>query len=74
MIISNNTSATRGQVVSKVDIHIHTTCGLEFEVVDPVNGSLARLDWDEDHEEEGLAFVRRVIEKKGLTVDQVVWS
>jgi hypothetical protein len=39
-----------------------------------VNGSLARLDWDEDHEEEGLAFVRRVIEKKGLTVDQVVWS
>lgn len=67
-----------------VDLVSHTTCGLEFEIVDAVTGeSLSgRIFWasdddlEEDDELEGRGWerFRKEIAKRGWTLHDQVWS
>jgi hypothetical protein len=71
-------------MTKQVDIIAHTTCGLEFEIVDAeTQESLTgRAYWcsDEDMEEDdeiesrGWSYARKVAAKNGWEVREVVWS
>lgn len=75
-----NTATTTKQV----DLIGHTTCGLEFEIVDVATGKSItdRMYWcsDEDMEEDeeiesrGWDHFRKKIELKGWTLREIVWS
>ena len=68
----------------QVDLIVHTTCGLSFEVVDVATGKSItdRIDWcsDEDMEEDeeiesrGWEHFRKKIATKGWTIREEVWS
>ena len=77
----NTTTTTAKQV----DLVVHTTCGIEFEVIDvATNKSLTdgRVYWcsDEDIEEDeeiesrGWNHFRKRIAKQGWAIRQEVWS
>jgi phosphate-selective porin len=67
-----------------VDLVVHTTCGLEFEIIDADSGMslTGRRFWctdedleeDEELESEGWEKYRALIAKKGWTLRDEVWS
>lgn len=71
-------------MTKEVNLIGHTTCGLEFEIVDAVTGTSlsGRIFWasDEDLEEDdelegrGWERYRKMIENKGWTLKEIVWS
>jgi hypothetical protein len=68
----------------EVDLIIHTTCGLAFEVVDAKDDRSisGRVNWctdeemeeDEEIEERGWEHFRKKIAAQGWTIREEVWS
>lgn len=64
----------------EVRLTIHTTSGIEFEVTDASTGELLveRDYWcdegDEDGEEQGWAYFRRLCERRGWLLTVESWS
>jgi hypothetical protein len=68
-----------------VELWVHTTCGIEFEIINvETKKSLSggRVFWcsdedleeDEDLESRGWEYFRKKIEEKGWTLCEEVWS
>jgi hypothetical protein len=72
------------ETTKQVNLIGHTSCGLEFEIVDAVTGKslTGRMFWctDEDMEEDdeiesrGWEHFRKKIENKGWAIREIVWS
>lgn len=68
----------------QVDLIGHTTCGLEFEIVDAATNKSIRgrefwcsdedIEEDEDIESSGWEFYRMFIRSKGWALRNEVWS
>ena len=77
--MTTTTTTTR-----KVILRVHTTCGIEFEVLDAVTGKTIsdRIFWasDEDLEEDeelesnGWEYFRKKIAKNGWEIECEEWS
>jgi hypothetical protein len=75
----NNTTATR-----KVILRIHTTCGIDFEILDAVTEKSItdRMFWasdediedDEELESRGWEHFRKKIAEKGWEILREEWS
>lgn len=75
----NNTTATR-----KVILRIHTTCGIDFEILDAVTEKSItdRMFWasdediedDEELESHGWEHFRKKIAEKGWEILREEWS
>lgn len=67
-----------------VDLIGHTTCGLEFEIIDVMTEKslTGRMFWcsdedmeeDEEIESQGWDHFRKKIANKGWTLREIVWS
>jgi hypothetical protein len=68
-------------MTKNIDLIMHTTCGIDFEMVDATtkNSLTGRMYWcgDEEAEEKessGWAFFRKKATQKGWTIVEEVWS
>lgn len=67
--------------MKNVELWVHTTCGIEFEVVDATTKEsiTGRIFWCDDEEadekeEDGWIHFRKKIEQKGWKLLEEVWS
>lgn len=77
--------STKTKNIEQVDLVVHTSCGIEFEVIEVLTGESlteGRVYWcsDEDIEEDeeiesrGWDHFRKKIAKQGWTIREEVWS
>lgn len=77
--------STKTKDIKQVDLIVHTSCGISFEVVDVLTEESlteGRVNWctdedmeeDEEIEERGWEHFRKKIAAQGWTIREEVWS